>query len=521
MRSARNLLEAALEQHRAGELVLAEHLYRQVIDAEPNNAHAWHLLGALAGDQGDAALAIECLNKAIRLAPTEAIPYYNLGRVFQRQEKMQDAVSCYLQALKLKPDYVEACGNLGLSLEKLGQLEAAESWLRRGVDLNLERAEGYYKLGTFLRTHGRYDEAIACLRRTLDLDPSYADAQNNLGNCFLCQYRLDEALECFRKAIALDPNSIAHWNQAALLLLKGDFEHGWPEYEWRFPKGAVKLQEVPGERWNGQNVEGKTVLLLAEQGLGDTIQFVRYARLVQRLDARVILGCQQPLVKLLQGFCGVGHLLTEGQTPPAFDYYTPLLSLPRIFGTTLSSIPADTPYLFADPSLISMWQSRLASLSGFRIGVNWRGRTGLDQSTVRDIPLELMASLAEVPGIQLISLQKGPGEKDLKARGDLPIIDLGDFDTNHGAFMDTAAIMKNLDLVITSDTAVPHLAGALGVPVWIALPFLPEWRWLLNRSESPWYPSMRLFRQKAPGCWKGVFEEISTELESGLECLRG
>lgn len=302
------------------------------------------------------------------------------------------------------------------------------------------------------------------------------------------------------------------------MLLLGDFKHGWAEYEWRFSSGKVESFDFPQPQWKGQNISGKTILLYAEQGLGDTIQFVRYASMVKNQGAYVIVACQKPVAKLLTNISGIDQLITEGQPFPVFDCYAPLLSLPGIFKTELSSIPAKVPYLFADQALAAYWQSRLRGVSGFRMGINWRGKVDSAEWIQRDIPLDLMASLAELPGVRLISLQKGPGQQDLtSAAGRLPIIDLGEFDTEQGAFMDTAAIMMNLDLIITSDTSIAHLAGALGVPVWVALPLVPDWRWLLDRSDSPWYPTMRLFRQEQIGDWTGVFENIKTALFKLLE----
>jgi hypothetical protein len=317
----------------------------------------------------------------------------------------------------------------------------------------------------------------------------------------------------------------AHWNLSLLVLRFGDFEQGWVEHEWRWKIDQTQPREFSKPRWDGEALEGQTILLHAEQGFGDTIQFVRYAALVKERNpgAGVVVQCQKRLVNLLRTCRGIDRLVLEGGELPAFDVHAPLLSLPGILKTTLETIPADVPYLFADEGLVAKWKAKLDAVKGFRVGINWHGREGNVESRRRDVPLEFFEGLAQVPGVRLVSSQKGEAATRSEVGGQgselgetdaarPTIVDVGEFDTDSGAFMDTSAIMMNLDLVITSDTSVAHLAGALGVPVWVALPFVPDWRWLLDRSDSPWYPTMRLFRQKRIGDWMGVFEEIRAAL---------
>jgi hypothetical protein len=270
-------------------------------------------------------------------------------------------------------------------------------------------------------------------------------------------------------------------------------------------------------RWRGEPLAGRSILLHYEQGLGDTLQFIRYAAVLKRRGATVIVLCQAALRKILATAAGIDWLVSAGDAMPTFDVHAPLMSLPGLLGTTLDSIPAEIPYLSAAGSLVDQWRERLRSVEGFRIGIHWQGRPGQGTFRQRDIPLAAFAPLAELPGVRLISLQKGA---DTSALADVPggsrLIDFGDaVDTTNGPFMDTAAIMKTIDLVISSDTSAPHLAGALGVPVWLALPHVPNWRWLLDRPDSPWYPTMRLFRQREAGDWAGVFEEIQAALRTG------
>jgi hypothetical protein len=385
---------------------------------------------------------------------------------------------------------------------------------RRSVQLRPDYAPAHYGLGTALKEAGKISEAIASYHRALELDPGFAEAHNNLGLCLEQQGQLDEAAICYRRATELAPDFVrAHWNLSLLLLLKGDYEHAWAEYEWRWKTGEIPARLFAQPKWDGQPLAGKTVLLYAEQGYGDTFHFVRYAPLVQRLGGRVILQCQQRLAAVLAELLGIDQLVPEGHDLPNFDFHAPLLSLPGIFNTTLATIPAEIPYIFADPDLVEHWRDRLSDIAGIRIGINWHGRVADPHAARRDIPLTHFLDLARLPGVRLISLQKSPPDVWQPSDYSHAIIDLGpDFDQARGPFVDTAAVMKNLDLVISSDTSIVHLAGALGVPVWVALPSVADWRWLRDRSDSPWYSTMRLFRQKKPGDWGQVFEEIGETL---------
>jgi hypothetical protein len=298
-----------------------------------------------------------------------------------------------------------------------------------------------------------------------------------------------------------------------LRLLRGDFEGGWQDYEQRWAQPNVILRSFHEPRWDGSPLEGKSIFVYAEQGLGDTIQFIRYLPLIKERGGTVLFGSPPGLERLFSGIPGVDRLIAGGAAVPPFDVQAPLLSLPGIFGTTLATIPAAVPYLRADPGLVDHWRGELAPLEGFKIGVAWQGSPKNTGDRYRSFPLTHFESLARVPGVQLVSLQKGPGAEQMSGIGErFPILDLSDRLDKAGAFLDTAAVMMNLDLVVTADTAVAHLAGALGVPVWTLLMLTPDWRWLLDRSDTPWYPTMHLFRQKRFGDWAEAFEHIAAEL---------
>jgi tetratricopeptide (TPR) repeat protein len=521
MAPVQDLLSAAFRSHHAGLLQDAQQLYRQILEADPNCAEAWHFLGAIRQQAGDLHAARECYSNASLLKPDDASTHNNLGNVLRDLGRFDDAIAAYQRAIELAPSTAEIYNNLGVALRDCQQPDQAIAAFQQALAHRPQYFEALNNLANALKDLGRLDEAVSVYQQAAAREPTSAMVLDNLGLIRLDQGRWDEARACFQRSLEIDPASPhVHWCQSLLMLLVGDFDRGWPEHEWRWrcPDWRRQCQvDIPPAdsrpAWDGSPLAGKTILLQAEQGFGDTIQFVRYVQEVKRRGGHVIVQCHQPLVPLLQS-SAADSVIGHNDALPAFDVRASLMSLPAIFRTTLSSIPADVPYLAAEPGLIADWRSRLQAIAQPRIGINWRGRPGQGVFRFRDIPLTCFADLAQNLHLTLISLQRGAGRAELQtATGSLPIIDLGDdVDTDHGAFMDTAAIMMNLDLVITSDTAIAHLAGALGVPVWVALPFAPDWRWLLERTDSPWYPTMRLFRQKSPGDWPSVFKEIERAL---------
>jgi protein O-GlcNAc transferase len=449
----------------------------------PQSSASHNAAGIKLVEQGKLEQAIASFRLAVRLGPANAEAHNNLGAALKQQDKLDEAVACYQEALRVKPDFSEAQSNLGNALRLLGKPEAA--------------ADSF--------------------RHALRLRPDYAEAQNNLSNALKDQGQLDDALAGYERALALRPDYVeAHLDRAITWLLLGDLERGWTEFEWRWQYKDFPARPFVQPRWDGSALPGRTILLHAEQGLGDTIQFIRYAALVKERGGRVIVECQRPLLRLLAGCRGIDELIGQGAALPQFDVHAPLLSLPHLFRTTLATVPAEIPYLSADPGLVEVWRRELVPLDGYKVGICWQGNPRHAWDRMRSIPLSQFAALARVDGVRLFSLQKGPGSEQLGAAA-FAVTDLGcRLDENSGPFMDTAAVMKNLDLVISSDTAVAHLAGALAVPVWIVLPFLPDWRWLLAREDSPWYPTMWLFRQRSRGNWNEVFERIAAALRDRL-----
>ena len=502
---------------RQGKLDEAVASYRQALQLKPADPEAHNNLGLALARQDKLDEAVASYQEALRLKPNYPEAHSNLGTAFQEQGRLDEAVASCQQALRLKPDSAEAHHNLGIVLGKQDKLDEAMAGFQQALRLKPDYPDAHHNLGVVLGKQDKLDEAMASLQQALRLKPNYPDAHNNLGLVLGRQGRLDEAVASYQQAVQLKPDyPEANWNLGLAWLQMGRFEQGWAGYEWRWKcKEFGSLPPFQPPLWDGSPLDGRTILVHAEQGLGDTLQFIRYVPSLHQRGGRVILLCQPPLVRFLTNCPSIERLLAHGDPLPELDVHVPLLSLPRLLGTTLESVPADVPYLEAEPQLVETWRHRLGLYRGFKVGIVWQGNPKFRLDRFRSIPLAQFAPLARVPGVHLLSLQKGAGCEQLPALQErFPVTDLGSqLDETTGAFQDTAAVMKNLDLVITLDTAIAHLAGALGVPVWVALHDIPDWRWLLNRDDCPWYPTMRLFRQTRPGQWEDVFHRIAEALQ--------
>ena len=512
---AHNNLGNVLKELGRDELALPA--YQEAVRLKPDFAEAHSNLGNLQRELGQIDEAVASCRLALRLKPDFAIGHNHLGAAYSKMRRWDDAAACYRQAIALLPAYPEAHSNLGDALRELGQLGEAAAHFREATRLRPDLAEPHAGLSLVLLQQGDLAGCQASCREALRLRGGGGSAQLNLTLSIvaLLEGRHEESIAFCEAALEQEPDSPeAHKNRAIVRLLQGRFSEGLPEYEWRWK--CPELPERPFKQplWDGGPLDGKTILLHAEQGLGDTIQFVRYARLVKQRGGRVIVVCQKTLLPLLAGCEGVERLVAQGDPLPPFDVHAPLLSLPRIFSTTLETVPADVPYLQAEPRLVEQWRRELDDLPGFCVGIAWQGSRSFYFDRQRSLPLSQFAPLAAVPGVTLLSLQKGFGSEQVAALGgSFRMIDLaGRLDEATGPFVDTAAVMKSLDLVVTSDTSIAHLAGALAVPVWVAIPFAPDWRWLLEREDSPWYPTMRLFRQTERGDWQSVFARIAAAL---------
>jgi tetratricopeptide (TPR) repeat protein len=516
MPTLQQLRDQAFLHHQQGKLVEAESLYREILAQSPDDAHAFYLLGLVDLQRGRNETAVAHMQQAIRLKPDFAEGHNNLGHALRTMGRMDEALASIRQAIRLQPNYAGAHAHLGVSLAQEGRLREAVDAYQEALRLNPMDAETWSNLGIAMWHLGRLDEAMANFNHALERRPDLADAHSNLGSVLRAQGKVREALPCLREALRLNPDHVeAHWNLALALLAAGDFQQGWKEYEWRWKRREWPPRVFPQPRWDGEPVQGRSILLCSEQGLGDTIQFIRYAAILKQRGARVIVSCQKPLRVLLAGCPGADVLCEQNREPAAFDVWSPLLSVPGLLSTTIETIPAPGPYLFASPKLVERWRRYLSRFKGFKVGICWQGSSGHSADRYRSVPLGQFAPLAAIEGVQLISLQKGHGSDQLRdLTQPFSVFDLAyKLDNSSGAFMDTAAVMMSLDLVITADTAIAHLAGALGVPVWNALHMImTDWRWLLDRQDSPWYPTMRLFRQSRPDDWTGVFARMATEL---------
>jgi len=502
-----------------GKLAEAESSYRLAIHLRPNHAEAYNNLGAVLVrlERYDEAIAQH--QYALQLRPNFADAYNNLANAYLSQRRLEEAVTTYREALRIKPDYAEAYANLGIALASLNRYDEALSCYEEALRLKADYAEAHANMGNVLQEMGHPEEALRHYHQALEIKPDYAEAYDNQAQAKVQQQKMDEARGDFEQALSLRADyAEAHMGRALIWLAQGDYERGLPEYEWRFKTKAMTPFTFEQPVWDGAPLNGRTILVHAEQGLGDTLQFIRYAALVKERGGKVIVACQKPLVKILAGCPGIDQLVPYETPLPKFDVYAPLLSLPRIFGTTVKTIPAAVPYIFANPGLIAHWQQELSRYTACKIGIAWQGNPSYPADRRRSFPLQQLAVVARVTGVQLFSLQKTHGLDQLaEVAGEFSVIDLGSkLDEASGPFMDTAPVMKNLDLVISADTSLAHLAGALGVTAWLPLAFSPEWRWLLEREDSPWYPSVRLFRQPRPGDWESVFARMAQELSNRL-----
>lgn len=498
-----------------GRLSDAEQSYREALRLKPNFVAARYNLGVVLQELQRPEEAERSFRKAIRLCPDLTIAYANLGAALQAQGKREAAVDCFRLVAQREPNSPNAHYNLAYSLAELGAIGEAVASYRTAISLNPDFTEAHYNLGNLLLSAGKLDEAAASFRCTIALAPSHSDAHNNLGVVLQRQGRFQEALEYFRQAIRHQAeNAEAHWNLAATLLLLGRLPEAWPEFEWRIHTRAFSPRRFSQSRWNGSPTSD-TVLVYAEQGFGDTMQFVRYLPMVKARAGRVVFECQPELAALLRGCDGVDELVIQAEDgrPPALSFQSQvsLMSLPGVFGTALDTIPHEVPYIHVPPAIRARWRERLGGMGGFKVGIVWSGNPLNTNNHNRSCRLIEFAPLADVRGLALFSLQKGEAAEQVTAiPHGLRLTPLGD---ELADFADTAAAILEMDLVISVDTAVAHLAGALGQPVWTLLSFIPDWRWMTDRSDTPWYPTMRLFRQPARGDWGSVFVCVVQELK--------
>lgn len=494
-----------------GRLDEAALAYQRAVRAKPDDAAAHYGLGMVLTDTGRLPEAIACYRRAVQLDPTLLGAYASLGVALERCNQLDDAAACFREVLRRGGDTAEAHSNLGGLLGRQLKLDEAAQHLRRAVQLDPNSPQALSNLGLVLERLDQLDEARSVLQQAVALAPNHVDVHLNLAMVLDRLGDFDRALAAADRALELDPNcERAHFSRAIGLLRRGQFEAGWPEYEWRAGIEGLSNPTFSQPRFSGQPLTGKTLLLTEEQGRGDTIHFVRYAELIRRQGATVILQCRPELVGILQTVRGIDRVVAVGDDLPDFDFYLPLPGAPGTLGTTLETIPADVPYLLTDPQLSAEWQPKIDAPGKLKVGIAWQGAPANRSDRFRSVPPAEFARLCDVPGVQLYSLQVGAGSEELGQIATPPTV--VDLTTGIRDFRDTAAIVEHLDLVIACDTAVVHLAGAMAVDVWIAVAVAPDWRWLLDRADSPWYPTLRIYRQSVAGDWSSVFARICDDL---------
>ncbi len=541
--------------HQQGRLEDAARLYRDVLRLQPDHVNALHLLAlaelqahrpgpavalvrrALALDGANATAhvtlgnglrdlkrpdeALASYDTAIGLAPDLPWAWYNRGNALLDLSRADDALASFDKAIAVQPDNAEAFSGRGNAFAKLSRPADAVVNFNKAIALRPGFVEAYCNRGNVLLELMRHEDGISSYDQAIALQPDHAPLHCNRANALVELGRSEEAIPGFDKAVSLDPDyAAAHWNKGLCLLRMGRFDEGWRLFEWRKKlESCDAARSYPQPLWLGdQDISGKTLFLYAEQGLGDTIQFCRYATLAADAGARVILEVQEPLAELMKTLRGVAEIVVAGNPPPDFDLQSPLMSLPLAFGTTLASVPSGSHYLRAEPDRAASWRDRLAGLRGTRVGLVWAGHSpmgnpvGIAIDRRRSLPLREFAPLASVDGCSFVSLQLGPaGAEASEPPAGMMLYDHTDGLKN---FADTAALIENLDLIIGVDTSTPHLAAAMGKPVWLLNRFDTCWRWLLDRDDSPWYPTMTLFRQQRLGDWAGVAERAADALRS-------
>jgi tetratricopeptide (TPR) repeat protein len=537
------LSSLAAVQSLQGRFDETEPLWRRVLAVEPNHVEALYRLGSLLQTQGRLAEAAPFLERAVILDPRHSAAQSNLGCVYRGLKQLDRAEQCFRIALDTKPDFPAALVNLASLLHDRRDYDGAVVYCRKALELDADSYAAHHNLCSAYHAKKQFETALEHAHRSREIDPNSAEAWANVGVTQVMLGQTEEAIDVLERALVLDPGSVraryslagalhqlgrddealaaydealrvdpdspeTHCYRSFVHLSRGHFEQGWRDYEWRLKSKDYQLRSYDAPLWDGSPLAGRSLMVLAEQGLGDTLHFIRYLDVLKSYEGTVYVDVHAELAPLLRasGFTGV---IARPAELPRCDYRIPLLSLPRVLGTTLETIPRRVPYLAADPRSLKLWRSRVPSTEIFKVGIVWQGNPEYMFDHWRSIPLAEFAPLSKIAGVQWFSLQKGAAAKQVTS-APLPLVDWA---PALETFLDTAAAICNLDLVITCDTAVAHLAGGLGLPVWLALPKPAEWRWLTDRSDSPWYPTMRLFRQPRRGDWASVFAEMAGELE--------
>lgn len=467
----------------------------------------------------------------LEIDPHHALAHKGMAHVFFKQQQYQDALLHIKKADSLLPYDYNIIHLQGKILRSLHHFDEAVELFISMLEIDPNTIVPIFEIANTYNLQGKMEKALLCYEKILEIAPNIREAQYNYAHTLKQMGYIEEAISLYEDIIERYPDyASVQFSLALAYLSVGNFEKGWPKHEWRWAAYKESPYKFSQPIWDGSNPAGKTILIYAEQGLGDTFQFIRYVRLLKKLGAKIIFQSQKPASDILKQCDYIDQIIVRGEILPSFDMYIPLMSLPLVFNTTTKTIPQDIPYLHASSDLIDYWGKQLAQddtqqerKKSFKIGICWQGNTNYSSATLqhtvaaKSIPLSVLSPLAHIPGVVLYSLQKMNGEDQIE-NIDFKINTFGpDLDTEHGRFMDTAAIMHHLDLVLTVDTSISHLAGALGIRTWLMLPNPADWRWIIGRDDTPWYPeNMRLFKQPSPGDWHSVISKVAQELEDLL-----
>ena len=545
-----SLLKEAFLLHSKGQLGQAKKIYQNILAKDSNNFDANHLLGIIALQEKDLNKAKILIKKSIDIDSKNYAAFNNLGNVYQKLKNYKEAIINYNKAISLKPDYAEAYNNIGISLRNFKNYKEAiinydkaislkpdyaEAYNNRGISLhNIEKykeaiesydkaislkpdyAEAYNNRGISLHNIEKYKEAIESYDKAISLKPNYAEAYNNRGISFSRLKIYNLALKDYNKTIALRPDyAEAYYNKSVLHLIKGDFKNGWANYEWRKKlSNKDKVGSIVSKKKliNLKNIKNKKIFIEHEQGLGDTIQFSRYVKLLSDLGAKVMFKTQDPLHELFKDYSNLNE-------SDEFDLYSSLLSLPYVFNTNSKNIPNNTPYLHTNKEIDLFWKNKIKD-NGLKIGVCWQGNPDNELDSERSFELKNLKIISRLKNVRLINLQEKYGLEQLnKLQEHLKIENFLIIKNDQDPFINVAAIIKNLDLVITCDTSIAHLSGALNCPTWLILGYNHDWRWMVNNEKSIWYPSIRIFRKKNNELWEDIFKKICNKLKNEYKII--
>ena len=517
-RDAPTLQQLGSALFQLGHYTEAEHAFYESLTLNPLAPGTWYEFANLLHFQGRLEEASCAYERTLRLDPTNVSAIYNRGVTHLLKGSPEEALQCFSAAALADPSHADAHNNRGILLQLAGDLSGAIESYRLSLKAAPRSTQAGYNLGLALQSAGQLEEALDVYRRVVRIEPDNASAHNNLGNVLMALGEAERATSHYTRAIEHDPANLeALWNLGVARLLVGDFERGWEGYEHRLVQAGTATPQLDKPRWMGEALKDRRILLHSEQGLGDTVQFSRFVPVLARQGAVVYLACQKPLLPLMQHLPGLEKALPAldglAQDLPEYDYHLPLMSVPRVLATRPETIPAENPYLTPDPAIVERWRLLFEELGGKtvrrRIGLSWAGNPRHKNDANRSMPFQALEPLLALPGVHFFSLQKGDAVHQMGPAARDRIVNLEPRLTN---LEETAAAMSQLDLVISVDTVVAHLAGAVGRPVWLMLPHAPDWRWMLGRSDSPWYPTMRLWRQAVRGDWTPLVEEMCREL---------